>query len=45
MSESIESKIKTGADKARDAYRKTQEKFQDALSDTRVPEAMRALAE
>jgi phasin len=45
MSESVESKIKSGADKARDAYRKTQEEFQDALSDTRVPEAMRALAE
>ena len=45
MSQSVESKIKSGADKARDAYRKTQEEFQDALSDTRVPEAMRALAE
>ena len=45
MTQSFESKAKSGADAARDAYRKTQQHFQEALSDTQMPEAMRALAE
>jgi phasin len=45
MTESFEPKTRGGADKARDAYRKTQQQFQDALSDTHMPDAMRAFAE
>jgi phasin len=45
MTESFEPKTRGGADKARDAYRKTQQQFQDVLSDTHMPEAMRAFAE
>ena len=45
MTQSFESKAKSGADAARDAYRKTQQQFQEVLSDTQMPEAMRALAE
>ena len=45
MTQSFESKAKSGADAARDAYRKTQQHFQEVLSDTQMPEAMRALAE
>ena len=45
MTESFEPKTKGGAEKARDTYRKTKEQFQDVLSDTQMPEAMRAFAE
>jgi phasin len=45
MTQSFESKAKSGADAARDAYRETQQHFQEVLSDTQMPEAMRALAE
>jgi phasin len=45
MTESFEPKTRGGADKARDAYRKTQQQFQDVLSDTHMPDAMRAFAE
>jgi phasin len=45
MAESFEPKTKGGADKSRNTYRKTQEQFQDALSDTPMPEAMRTFAE
>src|SRR6476661_5864576 len=45
MTQSFESKAKSGADTARDAYRKTQQQFQDALGDTHMPDAMRAFAE
>src|SRR6476620_6827241 len=45
MTQSFESKAKSGADAARDAYRKTQQHFPEVLSDTQMPEAMRALAE
>jgi phasin len=43
--ESFEPKTRGGADKARDAYRKTQQQFQDVLSDTHMPDALRAFAE
>lgn len=45
MTESFEAKAKGATDKARDAYRKTKEQIQDVLSDTQMPEAMRAFAE
>jgi phasin len=45
MTESFETKTKGATDKARDAYRKTKEQIQDVLSDTQMPEAVRAFAE